>query len=166
MPPEMLANLPYDGTRADIWSLGIVAFAMATAQLPWDPSEMIKQIMSGNLMFPADFPPDLIPFVSACTRTNPWDRLTATQLMETAWMADEARLYKQRFVSHSIDVSPIPHGLTIRQSRASVRLALPEQNKMAPSEQKKRSILRLNSRAGAVLYRVSHVKCSTGESHD
>jgi serine/threonine protein kinase len=148
MPPEMLANLLYDGRKADIWSLGIVAYVMATAQLPWasqDPSEMAEEILCGEMTFPVDFPRDLIPFVNACTRMSPWERPSAAQLMEMPWISEESRFYKQKFVAHSLDAFPAPHGLTIRPSRASIKLALPEQTKKAPPDHGKQYRLRLSS---------------------
>jgi serine/threonine protein kinase len=154
MPPEMFANMPYDGTKADIWSLGIVAYVMATARIPWaslDPSEMIKQISSRSLTFPADFPPELIPFINACTRMNPWDRPSAAQLMKMPWISEESRFCKQRFLTHSLDALPARRRLAIRPSRATMKLGLPEQTKKEPSEQRKRGILQGNSVTRIVL---------------
>jgi serine/threonine protein kinase len=37
--PELLQELPYDGPRADIWSLGIVVYAMALNRLPWGAAD-------------------------------------------------------------------------------------------------------------------------------
>merc|ERR1719473_1414433 len=34
--PEVMARLPYDGFRADLWSLAIMLFAMATGFFPVD----------------------------------------------------------------------------------------------------------------------------------
>ena len=39
-PPEILRGIAYDGTLADIWSLGVVLFTMVCASLPFDDSNL------------------------------------------------------------------------------------------------------------------------------
>ena len=47
-PPEILRGIAYDGTLADIWSLGVVLFTMVSASLPFDDSNLktlLEQVM-------------------------------------------------------------------------------------------------------------------------
>lgn len=37
--PEIMAEKQYDGPAADVWSLGIVLYAMVVGQLPWKLDE-------------------------------------------------------------------------------------------------------------------------------
>lgn len=53
--PEMLAGKPYDGLKADIWSIGVVLYAMCFGYLPFDNpniSELYKMIKEGEYEIP------------------------------------------------------------------------------------------------------------------
>ncbi|EDO33625.1 predicted protein [Nematostella vectensis] len=39
-PPEILRGIAYDGTLADIWSLGVVLYTMVSASLPFDDTNL------------------------------------------------------------------------------------------------------------------------------
>lgn len=54
-PPEILNSQPYDGKKADMWSLGIVLFTMATGSLPWtqlSQTHLFKQIREADITIP------------------------------------------------------------------------------------------------------------------
>jgi serine/threonine protein kinase len=52
LAPECHRKLPYDGRKADIWSLGVMLCTMATGSFPWTAltksHEMVKQILKGE----------------------------------------------------------------------------------------------------------------------
>ncbi|KAJ8954173.1 hypothetical protein NQ318_005768 [Aromia moschata] len=54
--PEILRGIPYQPEYADVWSMGVVLFAMVYGRLPFDDSnykELIKQV-SNKVSFPKD----------------------------------------------------------------------------------------------------------------
>ncbi|KAK9892202.1 hypothetical protein WA026_019007 [Henosepilachna vigintioctopunctata] len=54
--PEILRGIPYQPQQADIWSMGVVLFAMVFGRLPFDDSnyrELIKQV-SNKVVFPKE----------------------------------------------------------------------------------------------------------------
>ena len=38
--PQILRGEPYDGKKADVWSMGVVLYAMACARLPFSDDDM------------------------------------------------------------------------------------------------------------------------------
>lgn len=50
-PPEILRGIAYDGTRSDVWSMGVVLFTMLCAKLPYDDSNLkllMEQVSKEN----------------------------------------------------------------------------------------------------------------------
>jgi 5'-AMP-activated protein kinase catalytic alpha subunit len=59
--PEMIAGKKYSGLGVDLWSAGVVLFAMLTGNLPFeDPntSHLYKKILALNYKIPADLSPE------------------------------------------------------------------------------------------------------------
>jgi serine/threonine protein kinase len=100
MAPEILRAVPYDGRKADIWSLGIIIFAMCLNRLPWASSDipgMGREILDGTIMYPAQMMPEILEIVQICTKKNPSERPTARQLLEMPWISEETLEYKRLF---------------------------------------------------------------------
>lgn len=64
--PEVIEGLAYEGSGADVWSCGVILFAMLTRKLPFE-SEILpvlfEQIRTGKYTIPdyvSDKPRDLI----------------------------------------------------------------------------------------------------------
>ncbi|OHT05394.1 CAMK family protein kinase [Tritrichomonas foetus] len=97
--PEILKSGGYDSRKADIWSLGIVLFAMTCGQLPWtsqNESEVKELIVTGNVQFPKDFPEDVYSIVKKCTKLNPDERPTAQEILDLQWFEWEKQKIEMR----------------------------------------------------------------------
>jgi serine/threonine protein kinase len=100
MAPEILEEQPYDGTKADIWSLGIIIYAMTLNQLPWnaeDNAALVREIIRGSIAYPLNMPPEVARMVQMCTKRNPLERPTASDLLETPWVGEELIAYNRTF---------------------------------------------------------------------
>lgn len=52
--PQILRGEPYDGKKADVWSMGVVLYAMACARLPFSDEDMralAKEGYQGKVKF-------------------------------------------------------------------------------------------------------------------
>jgi serine/threonine protein kinase len=137
MAPEIIQETPYDGQKADMWSLGIIIHAMAANQLPWtgqDDASLVKEITQGIRGFPPQMLPEVARIIASCTQLNPARRPTAAELLEVPWIAEELPFYKKVFgvgdgisVAHlrDGDVRSLPQFPPLTRSSAKMILSRP-----------------------------------------
>mmetsp|Transcript_18097 Transcript_18097/g.27145 ORF Transcript_18097/g.27145 Transcript_18097/m.27145 type:complete len:462 (-) Transcript_18097:84-1469(-) len=100
MAPEMLQKR-YD-ERADIWSVGVIAYQMLAGRLPFcsddqhlrrlKPEQLEERILFRDLDFSStptwdNISPEGADFVSKLLYRNPQDRLSAREALEHPWIA-------------------------------------------------------------------------------
>lgn len=94
-PPEVLLNKEYDGRSRDIWSLGIILFAMVTGSLPWSETcraSLFNEIINGEIIIPEDLSPKLQVLIRDMLNVNPSMRPTARQILEDPWVKSRSNL--------------------------------------------------------------------------
>lgn len=85
MAPEIMTGRAYDPFKADIWSMGVTIYCLATGRIPWISTsvEALKRsITSGTVPFPREFPQELRTIISAMLRHRPEERPTAQQILQ------------------------------------------------------------------------------------
>jgi serine/threonine protein kinase len=86
--PEVAKGDPYVGMASDIWSVGIILYAMVTATLPFDaPTSVavLKKIVRGDFHMPAHIPPDLQSLIRLMLTLDPKERITIPQIKQHQW---------------------------------------------------------------------------------
>lgn len=84
LAPEVIRFRPYDAFAADIWSLGVSLYMVATGQYPWNihsSKEMVKNIMSANYDDKFILDPLLKNVICECLQLNPKLRPTADMVV-------------------------------------------------------------------------------------
>jgi len=86
--PEIILGQPYDGTKVDIWSLGVILFVLLTGQVPFNAPSVRKLL---NLIISSKFTaPNLDTFsvskngkdlVSRMLTKNPEKRITMPEIL-------------------------------------------------------------------------------------
>jgi serine/threonine protein kinase len=100
MAPEILRELPYDGMKVDMWSFGIIMFAMCLNQLPWrsrDSATLVKEIIRGIVICPPHMLQEIAQIVQWCTKLNPKERPTPGDLLALPWFEEEVNGYNRMF---------------------------------------------------------------------
>ena len=103
--PEMVRGHKYDGFKIDIWSSGIILYAMLCGYLPFEEMEnddcnevLFKNIMECNVEYPPEFiPPDAKSLLKKILVKDPRRRITIEEIkMEKFYLLGEI-IYKQTF---------------------------------------------------------------------
>lgn len=75
----MIAGKRYSGSNVDIWSSGVVLFAMISGYLPFeDPntSQLYKKILAAKYSMPKNLTSECKDFISKILITEPEERIT------------------------------------------------------------------------------------------
>ncbi|XP_059668121.1 CBL-interacting protein kinase 2-like [Cornus florida] len=86
--PEVINRKGYDGSKADIWSCGVVLYVLLAGYLPFHDSnlmEMYKKIGKAEYKFPNWFPPEVRRLLSKILDPNPSTRVSIAKIMENSW---------------------------------------------------------------------------------
>jgi serine/threonine protein kinase len=86
--PEVVAGQPYT-TAVDVWSLGVMLYAMATGALPFDAPDadsMLAQIAIIEPRFPPSLSADLTGLLAAMLQKDGARRISLAQVREHPWL--------------------------------------------------------------------------------
>ncbi|KAJ3307836.1 hypothetical protein HDU93_005911, partial [Gonapodya sp. JEL0774] len=77
--PEIIRGVAYDGAKADIWSLGVILFALLTGNLPFDDENikrLLQKVKSGVYAVPDWVPRAAADLIKRILVVDPNRRLT------------------------------------------------------------------------------------------
>lgn len=97
--PEIIKEIPYDGRKADIWSAGILLYAMVANHFPWQTNEELppdkliqataQQIVNGEIVFPDDISLELLNLLQNMLNVDPDERPTSEEILQHPWFEDK-----------------------------------------------------------------------------
>mmetsp|Transcript_1128 Transcript_1128/g.1133 ORF Transcript_1128/g.1133 Transcript_1128/m.1133 type:complete len:292 (+) Transcript_1128:184-1059(+) len=86
--PEMIAGKKYSGSNVDIWSCGVIMFALICGFLPFedpDTSKLYKKILSGEFKIPSFVKGDASDLMKKILNTDPEKRLKIANIRDHPW---------------------------------------------------------------------------------
>ena len=87
--PECVSGKPYDGRKSDVWSCGVLFYAMLTGQLPWtkrNQQQLFEQIRKGQYVVPNYLSENCKYFIQGLLTVDNNHRLTIDQALTHPWL--------------------------------------------------------------------------------
>jgi hypothetical protein len=91
--PEMIAGKKYDGTKSDVWSLGVVLFALVCGFLPFEDQDtptLYRKILNAKYDCPAFISGEARDLIKRILDTDPSTRPSVAQLRAHPWLLRHA----------------------------------------------------------------------------
>ncbi|GMS95038.1 hypothetical protein PENTCL1PPCAC_17213 [Pristionchus entomophagus] len=87
--PELIKGTPYLGNEADVWSMGVLLYALLCGTLPFEDDNMqglYRKILAGKYPVPDHLSPCSKQLLSRMLQVTPSHRITVQQLLEHQWL--------------------------------------------------------------------------------
>ncbi|XP_055378784.1 serine/threonine-protein kinase BRSK2 isoform X2 [Condylostylus longicornis] len=87
--PEVIRGEKYDGRRADVWSCGVILYALLVGALPFDDDnlrQLLEKVKRGVFHIPHFVPPDCQSLLRGMIEVNPDRRLTLAEINRHPWV--------------------------------------------------------------------------------
>lgn len=88
-PPEICVHDTYTSPQVDIWSMGIILYAMLSGHLPFggkDDGEIANSVYRCKYRIPESIPPLAKSLIKSILRKDPQDRATLEQIRAHLWL--------------------------------------------------------------------------------
>jgi 5'-AMP-activated protein kinase catalytic alpha subunit len=87
-PPEMILGKRYSGLSTDIWTLGVILYAMTVGYLPFedkDTNKLYKKILSCDYLIPGFLSANVKDLMKLIIQVKPEKRCTIKDIKNHAW---------------------------------------------------------------------------------
>ena len=86
--PEIILGHPYDGEKADTWSMGVTLFTMVVVQLPFKDTDVkiLLADIGSSVVFPSRISDECKSLIHSILTFNCLDRATLDTIQQHPWM--------------------------------------------------------------------------------
>ncbi|PWN32131.1 Pkinase-domain-containing protein, partial [Meira miltonrushii] len=118
--PEMLAGRRYTGEEVDVWSLGIILYALVCGALPFDDDDdsvMKDKILKGDFELPDVLSEECLDLITKILQQDPTARPTIKDILRHPWFTKSMAPMQMETVNEDVhDVQPLE---SVAESSAS-----------------------------------------------
>jgi serine/threonine protein kinase len=124
--PEVIRGQKYDGTKSDVWSLGVLLYGLCAGYLPFNDNNvrrLLDKVCEGHITFPEHFSEDLRDLISRMLTKDANKRISMAEIRQHQWWMDQCHAQK-------LD----PRGLHDRYKSDNLRVSLDEEGGISSAE--------------------------------
>jgi len=115
-PPEMIQGKKYKGSLADIWSCGVVLFALLCGHLPFDDqstTQLYKKITGANYSLPGHVSESAKDLIKRMLRVDPNKRYRVSDIVNHPWFMGTDEVPYSLDLGIDIKTNEIPVSMNI-----------------------------------------------------
>ncbi|CAH8312531.1 unnamed protein product [Eruca vesicaria subsp. sativa] len=108
--PEVINRKGYDGTKADIWSCGVVLFVLLAGYLPFHDSnlmEMYRKIGKADFKCPSWFAPEVKRLLCKMLDPNHESRISIARIKESSWFRKGLHMKQKKMEKQVREAVPV-----------------------------------------------------------
>uniref|UniRef100_A0A665WRX0 Maternal embryonic leucine zipper kinase n=1 Tax=Echeneis naucrates TaxID=173247 RepID=A0A665WRX0_ECHNA len=131
--PELIQGKAYIGSEADVWSMGVLLFALLCGYLPFDDDNcmvLYRKIMRGNYDNPRWLSPGSILILNQMMQVDPKRRLSVRQLLDHPWVVKDynspVEWHSRQPLGHIDEDSITEMAVNMKRSRESTTALVKE----------------------------------------
>lgn len=82
--PEIVSGLKYHGAASDIWSCGVILFALLTGRLPFDDENirnLLLKVQAGSFEMPSELSPQAVDLIDKMLTVDPMKRIPTDKIL-------------------------------------------------------------------------------------
>ncbi|KAK2726409.1 maternal embryonic leucine zipper kinase-like [Artemia franciscana] len=129
--PELVSGRAYIGAEADVWSMGVLLYALLCGFLPFDDENigsLYRKIQSGEYDIPSWLSVKTVELLNTMLQVDPTKRISVNDLLKHPWLYEAGKedvYWKSNYKAQELDEECITemalcHGLTRKEMRAAV----------------------------------------------